>query len=117
MGWYDYVFRVYFYAAVTCLVLNLFIGLEFSSVSWAGVAAGFGLALGPQIIGHGSMNYAVKYVSPTLLSTLILAEPLIASVLAYFLFDEIPPISSMLAMGAILAGIMLTWKRKNTDDS
>ncbi len=113
MGWYDYVFRVYFFAAVTCLLLNFIIGFDLAELSWVGVAAGIGLAVGPQIIGHGSMNYAVKYISPTLLSTLILAEPLIASVLAYFLFAEIPPLASIAAMVIILAGILLTWRRKS----
>lgn len=114
MGWYDYVFRVYFFAALTCLLLNFVIGFDLGSVSWIGVAAGLGLAVGPQIIGHGSMNYAVKYISPTLLSTLILAEPLIASVLAYFLFNEIPPLASITAMIIILTGVILTWKRKKS---
>ncbi|MDZ7683526.1 MAG: hypothetical protein U5J63_17900 [Fodinibius sp.] len=49
------------------------------------------------------MNYAVKYVSPTLLSTLILVEPLFASVMAFFLFAELPPITSIIAMIVILA--------------
>lgn len=112
MGWYDYVFRVYFFAALTCLILNVVIGFQMSDISWTGVAAGLGLAVGPQIVGHGSMNYAVKYISPTLISTLILAEPLIASVLALFLFNEIPPLASIVAMIIILVGIMLTWKRE-----
>ncbi len=114
MGWYNYVFRVYFFAALTCLLLNFVIGFTMSEVSWVGVAAGIGLAVGPQIVGHGSMNYAVKYISPTLLSTLILAEPLIASVLAFILFTEVPPLASIIAMIVILTGILLTWKRKSS---
>ena len=110
--WIDYVFPVYFYAAVMCVVTALLLGKNLLDISTVGIWVGVGLAFGPQVLGHGAMNYAVKYISPTLLSTLILAEPLLASVLAYFLFDEFPPITSIIAMSTILLGVGLTWRRK-----
>ena len=110
--WIDYVFPVYFYAAAACVLVAIVMGKNLLDISRIGIWAGAGLAFGPQILGHGSMNYAVKYVSPTLLSTLILVEPLLASVLAFFLFAELPPITSMLAMLIVLAGVGLTWRRK-----
>jgi drug/metabolite transporter (DMT)-like permease len=113
--WIDYVFPVYFYAAAACVVIAVVMGKDLLNISAIGVWAGAGLAFGPQILGHGSMNYAVKYVSPTLLSTLILVEPLAASVLAFFLFAELPPLTSITAMIIILAGVGLTWKRKSAD--
>ncbi|MCW9705249.1 DMT family transporter [Fodinibius salsisoli] len=111
-AWIDYVFPVYFYAAVTCVAVAVIVGKDLLNISTIGIWAGAGLAFGPQILGHGSMNYAVKFISPTLLSTLILVEPLLASVLAYFLFAELPPITSMVAMAIILAGVGLTWRRE-----
>jgi drug/metabolite transporter (DMT)-like permease len=114
-AWIDYVFPVYSYAAGTCLLLALFFGEDLFSVSSTAIWVGIGLALGPQILGHGSMNYAVKFISPTLLSTLILVEPLLASVLAFFIFTELSPLLSMVAMAFILLGIGLTWKRKSPD--
>lgn len=110
--WIDYVFPVYSYVACTCLLLAVVMGKNLLNISTVGVLAGFGLALGPQILGHGSMNYAVKFISPTLLSTLFLIEPMFASVLAFFLFAELPPLFSMAAMIIILIGVGLTWKRK-----
>ncbi|NIT59800.1 MAG: EamA family transporter, partial [Aliifodinibius sp.] len=100
--WIDYVFPVYFYAAAACVLMAVVMGKNLLDISKIGVWAGAGLAFGPQILGHGSMNYAVKFVSPTLLSTLILVEPLLASVLAFFLFAELPPITSIIAMAIIL---------------
>ncbi len=79
------------------------------SLLWVGVA----LALGPQIIGHGSLNYAVKFVSPTLLSTLILFEPVLSSVVAFIIFGEIPLFWSLIGMGVIFLGILLTWAKKS----
>ncbi|MGD8428687.1 MAG: DMT family transporter, partial [Balneolaceae bacterium] len=69
-SWIDYVFPVYSYAAMTCILIAVVMGKNLLNISSVGVWAGAGLAFGPQILGHGSMNYAVKYVSPTLLSTL-----------------------------------------------
>lgn len=109
--WIDYVFPVYFYAAAACVLIAVVFGKNLLEISTVGIWVGAGLAFGPQVIGHGSMNYAVKYVSPTLLSTLILVEPLFASVMAFFLFAELPPIASIVAMVIILAGVGLTWKR------
>jgi drug/metabolite transporter (DMT)-like permease len=110
--WIDYVFRVYGYAALTCLVLALIVGVPLLEIDQRGLWVGAGLAIGPQLMGHGSMNYAVKYISPTLLSTTILAEPLIATILAWVLFEEVPPLSSIAAMTIIMIGIALTWRRQ-----
>ncbi len=109
--WIDYLFPVYTYAALTCLAVTFILGEELFSVTAAGFWAGFGLAVGPQIVGHGSANYAVKYISPTLISTLILVEPVLATILAFLIFGELPPLLSLGAMGLILIGIGLTWKR------
>lgn len=114
--WIDYVFPVYAVAAVTCLVLTLLVGESLWDISSIGLWAGIGLAVGPQILGHGAMNYAVKFVSPTLLSTLILIEPLLASILALFIFNELPPAFSVLAMVTIMAGVGMTWKRSKKND-
>lgn len=110
-GWINYVFPVYSFAALTCLLLLIgLVGNPFP-VSTIAYWAGLGLAVGPSIIGHGSINYSVRYLSPTLLATLFLLEPLIASFFAYFIFGEIPSIFSMAAMIVVIAGIGLTWKR------
>ena len=113
LEWIDYTFRIYTAAAITCFLFVAYYGFELQGfMEPTGLLVGFGLAAGPQFLGHGAMNYAVKYVSPTLLSTLILAEPLFASTFAYFLFDEIPPFTSFIAMIIILTGIAITWRKK-----
>lgn len=106
--WLDFVFRVYAGTAVTCVILFFGLGLPIQAAPIA-IVCGILLAAGPQILGHGSVNYSVKYVSPTLLSTLILAEPVFAILLAIALFSEIPTFAEILAMSTILFGVMLTW--------
>jgi drug/metabolite transporter (DMT)-like permease len=113
--WIDYVFPVYFYAAVACVLIAVVLGKNLLDISTVGVWVGVGLAFGPQILGHGAMNYAVKYVSPTLVSTIVLGEPIFASVMAFFLFAELPPATSIVMMLIILVGVGLTWRRKASD--
>lgn len=112
--WIDYVFYVYSSAALTCVALTLFWVGALPYISGSAVLAGVLLAIGPTILGHGSMNYAVKYISPTLLSTLILTEVVIAALGAWLLFGEVPGLSSLLAMIIIIGGVSLTWTRKQT---
>lgn len=115
-SWIGYVFPVYAWAAVTCFVfLFLVEGFVIPTDSKL-LLIGAALAIGPQIMGHGSLNYAVKYVPPTLLSTLILSEPLLASFLAFILFTEIPATLSIIAMFIILIGVGFTWKQKPKDE-
>jgi len=110
--WIDYVFYVYSYAAITCILLSfLWIG-GWPEITILSLFIGLALAVGPTIMGHGSMNYAVKYVSPTLLSTLILSEAVFAAIAAFFIFGEIPSLLSIIAMITIICGITLTWSRR-----
>jgi len=110
--WIGYVFPVYSYAAITCVLFLLIKEGIPSEIDTKLFVIGLGLAVGPQIFGHGALNYAVKHISATLLSTLILAEPILASILAYILFQELPMTQSVLAMIVILIGIGVTWKRR-----
>jgi drug/metabolite transporter (DMT)-like permease len=98
---------VYLGSAIACTTAAAFVftpGLP-ASVYLAATA----LALGPQLVGHGSVAYAVKYFRPTFISTLILVEPLMASMLAYWIFGEKPSPQALAGMGLILVGITQTW--------
>lgn len=54
----------------------------------------------PQLIGHTSLNWVVRWVSPTLVTLVVLFEPVIASLLAFLLFAEVP--SPMVFIGALI---------------
>lgn len=112
VSWIGYVFPVYAAAALTCVVVNFTYGDGVEGIPYSGLLFGFLLAFGPQILGHGSMNYAVKFVSPTVLASTILSEPVFASIVAYFLFTEQPPTPSLVAMLLIIVGVLLSWQHK-----
>lgn len=110
--WLGYVFPVYGYAALTSLVIYLIAEGIPQTLSYEPVLAGLALAAGPSIMGHGALNYAVKYVSPTLLSTLVLCEPVFATILAFLFFGEWPAAFSLTAILVIMTGVAFTWKKK-----
>lgn len=63
------------------------------------------LAIGPQLVGHTSLNWGLRYVRPAALAVFTLAEPLGSMALAFLLLRE--PITLPKAIGAavILGGI------------
>lgn len=75
-----------------------------------------GIALIPQLIGHSSFNWALKHLSAPLVSTLLLGEPVLASILAFFLLNESPSLGQ--AGGAVLVIIGVfgaIWSEKNRE--
>ena len=58
------------------------------------------LALVPQLLGHSTFNWALRYLTVAFVSISLLGEPIGSTILAYFLLDEIP--SALKIFGAIL---------------
>lgn len=83
-----YVWLTYTFAALT-LVIAAFAGGEtlagVSSGAWMLIAA---LALGPQLLGHTSFNWALRRLSATVVAVSILGEPIGSALLAWWLLDE-----------------------------
>jgi drug/metabolite transporter (DMT)-like permease len=77
------------------------------------------LALVPQLIGHTSFNYAMNHVSPTLVATIILLEPIGAALLALIVFTEVPSLLTAIGAGILLVGVILTARnnRSNSGDT
>ena len=67
----------------------------------------FLMALMSQVIGHTSLNWAVRWISPTLVSLSLLFEPVVASLVGAVVFEEIPTISILLGGVIILAGVVV----------
>jgi drug/metabolite transporter (DMT)-like permease len=109
-----YVGVVYTAAAVCLLVVAVAAGAPldgFDSRSWLWLAA---LAVGPQLLGHSSFNWALKYLSATLIALAILGEPIGSTILAWWLLGEqVGPIK-IAGMALLLAGIFLAARAGET---
>jgi len=70
------------------------------------------LALGPQLIGHSTLNWALRHLSAPSVSALALGEPVGAAILAYAVFAEVPSWQGALGAVTILFGIFISQWRK-----
>lgn len=104
-SWLAYVFPLYTVAAATTLLIALLLNAPLWGFPPLFYLLCAGLALGPQIMGHGSFNYAVRYFSAALIGLLGLIEPVGASLLAYVIFDEVPSTIAMVGMLVVLVAI------------
>jgi drug/metabolite transporter (DMT)-like permease len=69
------------------------------------------LAVIPQLIGHTSANWAMRWFSPTLISLLVLFEPVAGSVLAWVFFGEVAGPAVWLGGGVLLVGVAIATSR------
>ena len=69
------------------------------------------LALVPQLIGHSTYNWALRYLPAALVSITTLGEPISSALLAYFILHEAPTLLTILGGILILAGIYISSKR------
>ncbi|HHV53317.1 MAG TPA: DMT family transporter [Synergistaceae bacterium] len=70
-------------------------------------AAFFALALVPQLLGHSTYNWALRYFSANFVAVGLLGEPVGSSVLAYFILKEGITVAKFAGGALILAGIYL----------
>jgi len=102
-----YLWLVYGSAAILLLLACQGASITLLGYSAAAYLAAFGLALGPQLLGHSAYNWSLKHVSPTFVAVVTLGEPVGSAALAWLFFDE----SFALLQGAgfvlLLAGIYL----------
>lgn len=105
VGWLAYVFPVYVVVAVTTILIALLRGVPLFGHPPVVYLVCAIIALGPQILGHGSYNFAVKYLPATLIGLLGLTEPIGASIYAVFLFDERPEPLALVGMVIVLVSV------------
>jgi drug/metabolite transporter (DMT)-like permease len=67
----------------------------------------FLLAAFPQLIGHSTYNWVLRYIPATLVAIITLVEPIGSAVLAYFILQETPANGVLLGGLLILVGIYL----------
>lgn len=102
-----YIWLVYGCAALFTILMVMMsrtpiIGYSASSYSWIVL-----LALVPQLIGHTSFNYALRYLSATYISIAAQLEPIGSAFAAFLVFGEIPLPLQIAGSAAIIVGVAL----------
>jgi drug/metabolite transporter (DMT)-like permease len=102
-----YIFVVYSMAALV-LIAILFgfrekpFGYNSSVLVWCLL-----LALIPQLVGHSTYNWALKYLPASFVAVTLLGEPIGSSILAFFIFQQSPGWFKVFGGLFILAGLYL----------
>ena len=102
-----YIALVYGVAMLTLVVIVL-VGRQ-PMLGFSLPAYGWMLALGllPQLVGHSTLNWALRHLSATYVSIVTLAEPLGSGLLAYIVLGEAVSWSTGAGGALVLAGIYI----------
>ena len=105
MSLIPYIFVVYGMAAIGLIVLMLAagqlpFGFEAKTYVWI-----FLLAAIPQLIGHSTYNWALRYLPATFVAVTTLGEPIGSAILAFLILNETPTIAIIIGGVLILLGI------------
>jgi drug/metabolite transporter (DMT)-like permease len=102
-----YVALVYASTAVWLWIAALATGTHmsgFDARTWSALA---GIAVVSQVIGHSGYNYSLRQLKPEFVAVTLLGEPILASLLGWFLFREPVPAATLGGGVLVLAAIML----------
>ena len=100
-----YTFIVYTSCAVVLLFFCLFQRNSLTGYGPSGILVGLLLAIFSTILGHSIFSWCLKYFSPSFVSASKLCEPVMAAVLAGFLFGEFPAYLQLAGGAMILGGV------------
>ncbi|VDG98792.1 Predicted permease, DMT superfamily [Lysinibacillus sphaericus] len=102
-----YTFVVYSISSITLFFYVLIKGESFGPHSQSDWMWFVLLALIPNLLGHTLFNWAIRWVSTNAISIAILFEPVGASILAYYIFNESLSTAQIIGGIVVLLGILL----------
>ena len=107
-----YIFLVYGMAAIALIIIMFAaghspLGYQPRTYGWI-----FLLAAVPQLIGHSTYNWALRYMPAAFVAVTTLGEPIGSAILAFFLLNETPAITTIIGGILILIGIYLASRTK-----
>ena len=110
MGLSQYLLITYSTAAMVSLLFALATGEEFIGFKVSSWIYLFLLALIPNVIGHSLLNLSLRYSTATTVTGSVLGEPVGATILAYFILNQHPPLPVYVFMLVVLFGVGITVK-------
>lgn len=111
MSLIPYIFLVYGMSALALMIMMFAagqtpLGYPPRTYGWIFLLAAF-----PQLIGHSTYNWVLRYIPATLVAIITLVEPIGSALLAYFILREVPTNGVLLGGLLILAGIYFASRR------
>lgn len=112
---WPYVGLVYGSCFVVLLVLAALAGAPLSPQPPREIAIFVALALGPMLLGHTGLNWALKHSPAYVVNLTLLGEPVGATIIAALLpgIREVPGMATFVGGTIVLAGILMTARRRD----
>jgi drug/metabolite transporter (DMT)-like permease len=109
LGIWAYVGIVYFAAFLSLVMIGISGGIALAPQPPREIAIFAGLAIGPMLIGHTGMNWALKYLPAYVVNLTVLGEPVGATLLGALIpsIRQIPTINTLVGGVIVLAGVVL----------
>jgi drug/metabolite transporter (DMT)-like permease len=111
-------YSIIVYSAAAATLLPVALGFEvhlwgYSGETWFWLAA---ITAGPQLMGHTVFNWALRYVQASIISGTILAEPVVAALLAWLVLSERPGPLTIVGGAVVLAGLYFLLRGRSAAD-
>jgi drug/metabolite transporter (DMT)-like permease len=103
-----YVVVVYGICTLSLLAIVLFEGHSLTGYPPTEWALFVGLAVGPGLLGHTVVNWALAHLESSIVSVSLLGEPVGATLLAFVFLSEAPTLATLVGGAVVLGGITLT---------
>jgi len=121
LGVWAYVGIVYFVACLTLVVVSLSRGIALAPQPPRELAIFAGLAIGPMLLGHTGMNWALKYLPAYVVNLTVLGEPVGATLLGALIpsIRQIPTVNTLVGGAIVLGGVIVAAdgaSRRSTQD-
>ena len=100
-----YTYVVYASCAAVLLGTCLVQGYPLFGYGVSAVIVGLLLSVFSSILGHSIFSWCLKYFSPAFVSASKLCEPVVASIIAVFLFSELPSVLQIFGGTMIIGGV------------
>lgn len=108
-GIWSYVGLCYGACTITLLIMAWITGVHLAPQPQREIAIFAGLALGPMLLGHTGLNWALKYMPAYVVNLIVLGEPLGATMLGALIpaIRQIPSFATVVGGTIVLTGVLL----------
>lgn len=101
-----YTYLVYAACAAGLVLMSVIQQQGLFAYGLNGILIGLALAVFSTILGHSVFSWCLKFFSPSFVSACKLCEPVVAAILAGFLFEEVPGLMQFAGCVLILGSVL-----------
>ena len=109
LGVWSYVGIVYAVAFLALTAIAILVGIHLSPQPGREIALFVGLAVGPMLLGHTGMNWALKFLPAYVVNLTVLGEPIGATLLGALIpgIRQIPSVTTLIGGATVLTGVII----------